>query len=289
MFKLLKAYMKKPVPYVETYSIRFFMSLFFGVFIFGFLLIFQPFGINDYPESVFFKSLGYGVVTFVIMLVNAFLLPIVLPEIFDPNNFKIKYLFLTSIWFLVSIAIANWFYSSVFYYEESSISLVKFLLVTIAVGIFPMIIGGYYMEKKLNKAKQIIANEATHYLNQAQDKIKNKLYFFYSENNNEQLELETANLICIKSEGNYCEFYYHSDGDIKKQLLRITLRSVEESLGNEQTIIRCHRSYLVNLKMVKIVSGTARNLSLHIENMKFSLPVSRSREISVTKAIRHMK
>ncbi len=289
MLNLLKTYINKPLPYVESNSIKFFMSLFFGVFVFAFLWIFQPFGIRDYPESALLKSLGYGIVTFIIMLINSFFLPIVLPRIINPNNFKVKHVYWTSIWFLVSIAIANWAYSNIFFSQKESLELGPSLLITLAVGVFPMLFGGYFMERKLNEAKQKIANVANNYLNRGQNKPKSQLYIINSENISEQFELDSASLVYIMSDGNYCEFYYHTEGVLEKQLLRITLKLVEEKLQKEQEIIQCHRSYLVNLRKVKHVSGTARNLSLHFDNMELTVPVSRSRELFVTEAIRHLR
>lgn len=289
MINSLKTYLNKPLPYVENNSIRFFMALFFGGFIFVFLWVFQPFGIGDYSGSALLKSLGYGVVTFVIMLINSFLLPFLFPKIFDPNTFKIKHNYIVTIWFLISIAISNWLYASLIFSEHNTISLGSFLFVTLAVGIFPMIIGGYYMEKKLNYAKQKAAIEATNFINQDHKEAPNKLYSFSSDNSKDKLEVGTNNLIFVKSDGNYCEFYFHSGSNIKKQLLRITLKTVEDKLANELDILQCHRSFIANLQKVTHVSGTARNLSLHFDNMELSVPVSRSRELIVTKTIRHMK
>ena len=289
MLKAIKIYLNKPLPYVETYAIRFFMSLFFGIFIFVFLWIFQPFAISEYPDTVFIKSLGYGLVTFLIMLFNSFILPPLFPKLFDPNTFKIKHNIYVTVWYLISIAIGNWVYTRYFFYSESSIGLAEFILITLSVGVFPMIIGAYYMEKKLNKAKQKIASEASCHIKNLSTNLINRQYTFSAENSSEYIDLNTEDLFCVKSDGNYCEFYFKEKGIIKKQIIRITLKSIEEKLRNDKDIIQCHRSYIVNLQNVILVSGNARNLSLHFDNLGFTIPISRSNESLVTKAIRHMQ
>ena len=59
-------------------------------------------------------------------------------------------------------------------------------------------------------------------------------------------------------------------------LIRNSIKSIEEQLIIFKNIIRCHRSYIVNLDMVSKMSGNARNFNLHIEKLGFKIPVSRS-------------
>ena len=288
MLKRLKNYINKPTAFIDDKSTQLLMSAFFGLFVFIFLYIFQPFGISKYPDTVLVKCLGYGGVTFIVMLVNAFIMPLVIPKLFDNNTFKVKNNIIISTWFLFSISVANWFYTAYFYPNENTNSLVAFVGITMSVGIFPMLIGSYYMERRLNSNNQKIAQDANNQLQLVVQKNTQSHYSFQSENNSDRIEIEIAHLICIKAEGNYCEFYTLQGGELKKELLRITLKSVEQKLENEGDIIRCHRSYLVNLRKVSKVSGTARNISLHFDNVEFTVPVSRSNSALVTKGIRQM-
>ncbi len=288
MFEQLKNYLNKPTAFVESKSTQILMSVFFGLFVFLFLYIFKPFGISDFPETVLIKCLGYGLITLFIMLINSFLLPLVLPKLFDPNTFKVKNNIVISLWFLFSISVANWFYTSFLFPSENVKDLITFVGITMSVGVFPMLLGSYYMERTLNSANQKIAQQANNQLETVHQKNTLSHYKFQSENKVDFVEVDIEKLICIKAEGNYCEFYTSQKGEIKKVLFRITLKLVEKKLENEEDIVRCHRSYLVNLRKVSKVSGTARNLSLHFDNMEFTIPVSRSNSALVTNTIRQM-
>jgi len=288
MLKSLIKYWNKPTVFIECKATRFLMSFLFGLFVFLFLYIFQPYGISNYPESVLIKCLGYGLVTFVIMLVNSFLLPLLLPKMFNPNTFKVKNNVFISLWFLLSIAIGNWYFTSVFFASENTDSLLKFVGITMSVGVFPILLGSYYMERTLNSANQKTADEANTQLQSMEQGHSQSHYRFQSENKSEQFEIAINELICIKADGNYCEFYCEQQGEIKKYLIRMTLKSVEEKLQNEEDILRCHRSYLINIRKVKHLTSSARNISLHFDNVEFTVPVSRLHKDLVTKTIRHI-
>ena len=62
----------------------------------------------------------------------------------------------------------------------------------------------------------------------------------------------------------------------KSILLRSTLKKMEEQLANHPAFFRCHRMYLVNLKLVNTVSGNAQGLKLHLSSLEEPIPVSRS-------------
>ncbi|MEO0727775.1 MAG: LytTR family DNA-binding domain-containing protein [Bacteroidota bacterium] len=57
------------------------------------------------------------------------------------------------------------------------------------------------------------------------------------------LHIHWADLICIKSAGNYVEVYYLQTGQIEKKLLRTSTQKME---GDLPALVRTHRSYLIN-------------------------------------------
>jgi len=289
MYKGLITYLNKPAPFVESLSKRLLISLFFGLFIFTFLLVFQPFSIAENTDAVVLKCFGYGLITFLIMVINAVFIPILFPKLFDSAVYKVKHNVLLSIWILVLIAILNWVFTSYLFPTEEMISLPKFTIITFAVGLFPIFIGSYYLERKLNNEHKQLAIEVSNTLSAHVKSVSKSQYLFHSDQNNEQLNLRISDLLFIKSEGNYCEFFYQKNGEVDKMLLRTTMKKVKEILAEEVDVIICHRSYLVNLHNIISVSGSARNISLNFDNIEFTVPVSRSNEALVTKAIRQMQ
>ncbi len=289
MLNTIKEYLNRPLPAIESPKIRFLGALFFGVFIFLFLWIFQPFGISKYEDVAMQISLGYGLVTFIIVLLNLFILPIIFRNFFNPEYWTIKNDLIISIWSLFSIAAGNYFYDTYYWHEHpNSYSFGYYIVITVAVGIFPMALGSFLFERKMKKEHDEIADKTNKIIKNRKTKLQNNKYSFKSETKNEVLELKSDDLICIKSEGNYCEFYYNNSTLLSKKLLRISLKRAGEILQNETEIVQCHRSYITNLKKVTRLDGNARNLSLHIDNLDFTIPVSRSKEEIVTNAIGHI-
>jgi hypothetical protein len=78
-----------------------------------------------------------------------------------------------------------------------------------------------------------------------------------------QLSVAKENLLYIESADNYICIWYHKNDMLKKQLLRITMKDICEQLAGSN-IVRCHRSYMVNLDLVKVMRREKENLFLEL-------------------------
>ena len=96
------------------------------------------------------------------------------------------------------------------------------------------------------------------------------------DNQKEELQLNTDDLYFISSADNYVNVQFREAGVLKSILLRSTLKKMEEQLANHPAFLRCHRMYLVTLKLVKTASGNAQGLKLHLSSLEEPIPVSRS-------------
>ena len=292
MYKQLKTYLNRPFPIMETLSIKLIMPFAFGGFVFLFLYIFKPFGLSVNTDQLLFASLGFGIITLLITFANNFILPLVLTKIFGNKSYTIAYNITTSIFYLATIGTANWFFYFYFLTKESKTdSILQFIFYTVTIGIFPMIIGAYITEKRMNKHNNDTADILNKNINTDKKNTAENYndLVFTSEVNSDLLKINSNEIICIKSDGNYCEFYTQEKPEIKKVLMRFTMKNAANILENSENIIRVHRSYFVNINKVSHISGTARNISLHIDNLEFSIPVSRINEHNVTNAISHNK
>ena len=65
------------------------------------------------------------------------------------------------------------------------------------------------------------------------------------------------------------------ENKLKKVTHRVTLSSFEIQLKEVSSLVRCHRSYMVNLNKVKNISGNAQGLKLELINHSEIIPVSR--------------
>ena len=89
------------------------------------------------------------------------------------------------------------------------------------------------------------------------------------------ITLDINNLLFAKAEGNYVEFYIKGD-HINRIVKRITMKDLETALMPYSTIVKTHRSFLVNLIHINSVSGNAQGYKLYLNNFSEPVPVSRN-------------
>ena len=91
-----------------------------------------------------------------------------------------------------------------------------------------------------------------------------------------QLSIAKENLLYIESADNYICIWYTKNEQLKKQLMRITMKEINEQLA-DTNIVRCHRSYMVNLDLVKVMRREKENLFLElgVPNVK-EIPISKT-------------
>jgi DNA-binding LytR/AlgR family response regulator len=95
-----------------------------------------------------------------------------------------------------------------------------------------------------------------------------------SENQGETFSIAPAALLFIRSADNYAEVYFEESGQVSRKVVRNSLKNLEASL-NLPTMLRCHKSYLVNTNRINHVSGNAQGYKLHFKGTDLLIPVSR--------------
>lgn len=105
----------------------------------------------------------------------------------------------------------------------------------------------------------------------------------------ESINLSVAQLLYVETVGNYVKVYQLCDGQVKMNMLRATLKQIEEDLRNYPTIVKCHRAFLVNLDMVERIESHTGSTLLHIKNCHDAIPVSRSNMPQVKAAIKKLQ
>lgn len=77
-----------------------------------------------------------------------------------------------------------------------------------------------------------------------------------------------------RSEGNYSNIFYLHNDQVKKLLLRITLKNLEAQICGD-AIIRCHRSYILNKENATGKQGNAQGFKISLKYASEKVPVSR--------------
>lgn len=260
------------------------MASLFGLFVFLFLLIFQPFHLNKLSESIHSVALGFGLTTAVVIGVMGVTFLPILPKFFCEERWTIGRELLWSFMNTAIVGLANALYAArIGIIDWSFGAVVQMEFYTLAVGIFPVGISVLLKEARLKRRYERQSDEINSSLKGHLVTKKKSLtavaddtfITLSSETLNEYLCLKAQDLLYIRSADNYIEIYYKNDDKIVKKLLRSSLKAVAETLSAHRCFLRCHKSYLINLHKVERVSGNAQGYKLHVADAAVQIPVSR--------------
>ena len=274
MLRILVQEYPAPRPVLKSLII----AVLSGLFIALFLLYFKPFNLhlNTDGNMVFHMSF-FGCITTFVLLFFLFVFPLLLPNLFSDKNWKLGYQVILNMLILIVIATFNSIYSN--YMNSIPFGWDSYWLIlsrTSVLGILPIAFitfSDYYLKVKssLNSASNIIKNkkeflkdlkEVTH---QISTDLKSETFSFKENDFNYAIAV-----------GNYIDMCSLDENTLKKVTYRVTLSSFEIQVKESSNLIRCHRSYLVNLNKVKNISGNAQGLKLELINQSEIIPVSRN-------------
>lgn len=274
MLNRIKNKLKQPYIVKETVADKLKMSFVYGAFVALFLMAFQPFGLNTLESKLVEICLIYGAITTAaIIILNVIIAPL-FPKYFDEQSWNTGKEIIWTIVNILSIGFANAVYTS--YLNDNSLSLkyiFLFELYTFMVSVLPITFIIVYNESKSSRRY----NELSQDINQKliAHTTPNTRIKIDSQNQNEELVIDSSDLLFIKSADNYIEVFFLKEEKVEVTLLRNTLKNVELIFNNNENIIRCHKSFLVNLQYVKKVSGNAQGYKLHLNFTDIPVPVSR--------------
>ena len=102
---------------------------------------------------------------------------------------------------------------------------------------------------------------------------------------NESVTLQISDLLYIEAVGNYVKVCHLREGQVRTDMLRATMKQMEETFQPYPVIVRCHRAFLVNLGQVEQIISHSGSTQLLVRHCHESLPVSRSNMAQVKAAI----
>jgi len=277
--KLIK-FLNYPYPFYENSKQGLGICLSIGVFIASFCYFFKPFGLDQVSST---GLLGYGLVSFVVCSLFIVVLPLIFKFYLKTEGWKIYKELLWIFLIVISLAIANYYYSGLFF-DRSDNTISTFLFVvfcTALIALIPAI--AIILYKQLFVYKKIIRDTQKLETKIAlQTLVHQKLdnstqaISFISENNNDNLSVQSNDICYLSSSGNYVEIFYHKEGIIEKKLLRNNISKIEKQLVKFPRLARCHRSFIINLDKIVKVNGNLQGYQLKFEGIDKLVPVSRS-------------
>ncbi|MEL7833426.1 LytTR family DNA-binding domain-containing protein [Fodinibius sp. Rm-B-1B1-1] len=247
-----------------------------SLFVFLFLFIFEPFGLHTFTTSNrLIICLGYGSCTAMAMSLNFLAFNWITNRYPLEETWTVGTHILWNCWILLTIAFINLLYSNLtdisnFTAQNLFISLGQVFLI----GLFP--IGGIILldythlyRKNMHRAKELrkkLKQETSH---------SSEFIILRSSNSDDRLQLNPNELLYLTSADNYVKIIYRVNSTIKQKLLRGTLKYFENHIDHPK-IIRCHRSYIINLMQITDISGDARGYSLSLRSTDTTIPVSKT-------------
>jgi hypothetical protein len=103
----------------------------------------------------------------------------------------------------------------------------------------------------------------------------NKSIEFVSDNLNENVVFQLADIMLVKSADNYVEIIFRERTETKRRIIRSTLKSVEAQLKPYSSFIRCHRTAIVNSTQIQRINTKFGSYSLSLTDYEEDIPVSR--------------
>lgn len=106
---------------------------------------------------------------------------------------------------------------------------------------------------------------------------KKPMVAFPDEKGEIKITVMLENLLFIDSADNYATIHYLNKSKLSHFLIRNSLKWMEENLTKESPLVRCHRSYIVNLDKVKVLRKTKDGIFLELDAINTQdLPVSKT-------------
>jgi len=279
--------LRQPYPSHDSPGWQLRQAVVIGAFVGVFLLLFQPFGIGIWETSnKTLKILGFGLATFVITAFTFIVLPRLFSRQFSDERWTVGREILLIAGNILLIAIANRLYLEWLVQQEGgsgSGGWLGMILVTFLIGLFPTagaVLLNYVrqLKKYSESASQFIQHSpALLRVDSAEPLLTtpaSTAITLLADNEKDTLTLNVTDLLYIESSDNYCTVVYQQGNKVSKPLLRSSLSRLSAQI-NQPPIVRCHRSYLVNLDRVERVTGNAQGYKLHLSDDKFTVPVSR--------------
>jgi hypothetical protein len=282
---------QRPFPLYGSDRRRLVLMFLAGVFVAFFLIVFQPFGTYEWQHPHKFLLLsGFGLVTFSILLFDGFVIRKFFPDYYKEESWTTGKEILNELLIIMTISIGNYLYSLWINDKlaPGNFHLPHFLFIvwsTFIIGLFPSVAFTLYNQNRLyNKFKNPPQPSPISETSLENDTVLS--LDFRADNGKDGIVLSVSSFLFAEAADNYVDvFFLNERGNVEKLLLRASLSRLEKE-NPVPFLIRCHRSYWVNLHQIEKVSGNAQGYRLHFFSTERSVPVGRSMSENVMEKLK---
>ena len=277
---------------IETITTRIISTTFMVVA----LAVFKPFGLEAWQWQAYVHLVAFWVIGFSICMLTDIILKYIVKM---PRSFKkgVDYIIRRNLWFqfintpLVALGICLYRHFVLSNrVEGNQFSVVNFLETLVIIAFCSFAIGLYWRFKYRSKYLAMELEE----IRELNEKLSTPLHqregagesLLLRGTTNESVTLQISHLLYIEAVGNYVKVSYLRDNQVHADMLRATMKQMEETLQNYPMIVRCHRAFLVNLGQVEQIVSHSGSTQLIVKHCHESLPVSRSNMSTIKEALK---
>ena len=243
-----------------------------------FINIFQPFGSRGwYPHISDFKYFFFSSLIILTGMLVVVVSRLIMLAYTKKNDL---YLWQYLLWILVEIVAMSLFYTFFSKYipkeglnrdildifRQSTINTSWVLLLPYA------ILWLYFSWRDKNNLLEKLAKSEPNV-----ELAKKNLVAFPDEKGELKISIMLENLLYVDSADNYATIHYLNKSKLSHYLIRNSLKWMEENLTKDSPLVRCHRSYIVNLDKVKVLRKTKEGIFLELDTDNTpDIPVSKT-------------
>ncbi len=265
-------FLNKPYPFNNDLKYNAKIVVLISLIVLAYLLFFLPVDPTVFSnKEIFFLIFGLTASIFIILSVNLIFLPSFLPKQFDNSRWNIKKEIIWNTWTLLTITLNYYiFYSKLFgiiIIDVFDFGRIIFLgLITVA----GVIVFNHNRLLSINLRNAKLMNRKL----MESKLLSEKLINFDSDYKKDNLIVKADSIILIKSADNYLEVYYKQKDAVVRQMVRNSLRNIEDLLSDLDFIKKVHRSFIVNIHYIKEIQGNSQGYKLFFQDIDFPALVS---------------
>lgn len=263
----------KPYPFNENLKHNAIVVFLISVGVPVFLLLLQPFGFSLLPrQDKYYLIIGFGVITFIALSLHLLYIPSLFPKTFTSSGWNVKKEIFWNLWILFTILTGYFFYTKILNVFKFDFNLVIKLILTAIIPLTALIVinQNRMLRSRLKISDDINKKLKDHRL------LEEKIVYFSSDYQKDSLAIKVYQLLFIRSANNYIDIFWKEGDIVRNQMVRCSMAYAEDLLKEHKFIVKCHRSYMVNINHIDRFEGNLQGYKLYFEKLDNPIPVSKN-------------
>lgn len=275
-------YFQNSLNYPKSRKFKFTLAFLSSVFIYLFLIFFQPFGVNNYQSN---ENISWELAMGIIWIIPIVFFTITINEfVLRPKlNLNKKNILLIPwfIYYLISIGTSSFLLYNYLgdFHDFSFSSYVKHIFEISTVFIFPFF--GTLFFYNYSRITKDYAETLSVSNNLSELK---EVLLLKGDYKKDQIALRLNAIIYIESLDNYLGITFLENDQIKKHLVRSTLSKMAGLINNE-LFVQCNRSIIINLFHFESIKKNTPGLVLKLKSVENPIKISKSKTSNVLELV----